>query len=312
MSKFLGIDTSNYTTSVAVFDSCDKSVLQCKRLLPVKSGEKGLRQSDAVFHHTVQLPEVLTQLYDSFDTEISAVGVSSKPRDVEGSYMPCFLVGKNVATAVSLTNRINLHQFSHQAGHIMAALYSCGRLDLVNEEFIAFHLSGGTTEAVLVKPDDDTVFKCEIIAKTLDLNAGQAIDRVGVMLGLDFPCGKELEKMALKSDKKFNIKPSLKGLDCNLSGIENKCKVMLSKGERQEDISLYCIEYIKSTLSEMTIKIIEKYGQKPLVYAGGVMSNSIIRKYIEEKFDGKFASSEFSCDNAAGIALLTAYKEKKL
>ena len=150
MSKFLGIDTSNYTTSVALYDDNEKKIIQHKKLLPVRNGEKGLRQSDAVFHHTVQLPEVLEQLYASCDSEISAVGVSTKPRDVEGSYMPCFLVGKNAATAVSLTNKINLHQFSHQSGHIMSALYSCERRELVENEFIAFHLSGGTTEAVLV------------------------------------------------------------------------------------------------------------------------------------------------------------------
>ena len=101
MSFVLGIDTSNYTTSCALLDTADMSVRSCKKLLPVKQGERGLRQSDAVFHHTKQLPELMKQLFDK-RYDLSAVGYSYAPRCAEGSYMPCFLVGENVAQAVSL------------------------------------------------------------------------------------------------------------------------------------------------------------------------------------------------------------------
>ena len=306
MSDYLGLDTSNYTTSSAIYSN--DVVVQSKKLLPVKEGEKGLRQSDAVFHHTVQMPEVINKLFDNLKYGIKAVGCSSKPCDAPNSYMPCFLVGKNTAFAVSKALGVPYYEFSHQSGHIAAAIYSTGRNDLLEKEFIAFHLSGGTTQAILVKPDKETVFKTQLVAESLDLKAGQAIDRVGLMLGLKFPCGAELEKLALQSDSKFNIKVQLKGNDCCLSGLENQCKKMLDN-YKKEDVALYCIEYIKKVLSEMTGNLQNVYGNIDFLYAGGVMSNSIIRNYISDKFNGYFAKPEFSCDNASGIAYLTYLRE---
>ena len=308
MNNYLGFDTSNYTTSAAVFCG-DKTVFSEKKLLPVKKGERGLRQSDAVFHHTNSMPMIVENLFSHFGGKISAVGCSNKPRDIENSYMPCFSVGKNTAYSISKAMGIPYYEFSHQQGHIAAALYSLYRFELFEKEFIAFHLSGGTTEALLVKPNKEKIISTSLIAQSLDLNAGQAIDRIGVLLGYDFPCGKEIENSALKSDKKFNINIKLFGDDCSLSGLENKCKKMIEQNESKEDISLFCLEYIKLTLSKMTENLIKKYGDLPLVFAGGVMSNSIIRQYIEEKYDGLFAKPEFSRDNAVGISVLTYLKE---
>lgn len=187
----LGIDTSNYTTSVAIYDG-ENILKNCKKLLPVKDGERGLRQSDAVFYHTNQLADVFDEAFDSFNGKLDAIAVSSRPRDVEGSYMPCFTVGVNSARILAKALKVPLYTVSHQAGHITAALYSAKKLELMNEKFIAFHVSGGTTEALLVQKGTENPLDIEIIAKTLDLNAGQLVDRVGVMLGLHFPCGAEL------------------------------------------------------------------------------------------------------------------------
>lgn len=240
MSDFLGIDTSNYTTSAAIYESPHNVLLQEKMLLPVKKGEKGIRQSDAVFHHTVQLPEIIDKLFTKTGKrDISAVGVSYAPRRLEGSYMPCFLTGISAATAVSRALSVPLYRFSHQEGHIAAALYSAGRLELLNEPFIAFHVSGGTTEAVLVNPDNEHIINAEIVASSSDLKAGQAIDRVGVMLSLNFPAGPELEKLSEKSNAVFKIKPSMKNADCSLSGVENKCKKMLTENYEKSDIALF-------------------------------------------------------------------------
>lgn len=311
MAEFLGIDTSNYTTSVSVYNDDTNAVFQAKKLLPVKEGSLGLRQSDAVFHHTVQLPMMFDELFSERNFDISAVGVSVSPRDEEGSYMPCFLAGVSSAKAISNVNNIPLYTFSHQAGHIAAALYSSDSMDLIDKEFIAFHLSGGTTEALLVQPDKEKIFKISLVAKTLDLKAGQAIDRVGVMMGLQFPCGKELDKFASDSNKEYKIKPTMKGTDCCLSGLENKCAKMIENGDKKEDIAKYCITYISRALEEMTKSLINEYGNLPLVYAGGVMSNSIIGRDFSERFSGRFAKPEFSSDNAAGISILTAIMEKR-
>ena len=222
--------------------------------------------------------------------------------------MPCFLVGVNAAKCVAAALNKPVYGFSHQAGHIMAALYSADKLELKDKKFIAFHVSGGTTEMLLVSPNAERAFDVEIIGETLDLNGGQAVDRAGVMLGLRFPCGKELEKLALASDKTFNPKICVKEGNCSLSGLENQCAAMNKKGDTAEDISRFCLDFIGKTIEKMTEYALEKYGDLPLVYAGGVMSNTIIRKRIESKFNAVFAKPDFSCDNAAGTAVLAAVK----
>lgn len=302
MSGFLGIDTSNYTTSVAFYS--DSGVTQCKRLLPVKEGERGIRQSDAVFHHTKAYPELLDELLSRTGTDIKAVGVSTTPTTVAGSYMPCFLVGESCAKAISSSLNIPLYTFSHQQGHIAAALYSAGRLDLVKEKFLAFHVSGGTTDLVLCEPDGK-IFKVTPVSSSSDLKAGQAVDRIGVKMGLRFPAGAELEKLAEKSNKVFKNKIKLVDGFCSLSGLENKCIKMLQDKETPEDTAKFLLSYISDAICAMTDFALKKYGDLPVVYAGGVMSNKFIKSQITSRFDSYFAEPEFSCDNAAGIAVLT-------
>lgn len=311
MSAFLGIDTSNYTTSAALFDSEANTIIQSKKLLPVKAGELGLRQSDAVFAHVKQLGDMVQNVFDEYREEITAIGVSTRPRDIDGSYMPCFLVGEMAASCLGAALKVPVLPFAHQQGHVAAALYSAGRLDLFLERFIAFHLSGGTTEALLVEPSAERIIRCTKIGGSMDLKAGQAVDRIGVMLGLPFPAGKYLEKLALKSDRKFKIKPVMKGTECCLSGVENKCRKMLENGEKPEDIALFCLKSVEAALCGMTDATLSEYGKLPLVYAGGVMSNCIIRNTIENKYGGIFAKPEFSSDNAAGIAVLAAEAYKR-
>lgn len=311
MSAFLGIDTSNYTTSAALFDSEANTIIQSKKLLPVKAGELGLRQSDAVFAHVKQLGDMVQNVFDEYREEITAIGVSTRPRDIDGSYMPCFLVGEMAASCLGAALKVPVLPFAHQQGHVAAALYSAGRLDLFRERFIAFHLSGGTTEALLVEPSEERIIRCTKIGGSMDLKAGQAVDRIGVMLGLPFPAGKYLEELALKSDRKFKIKPVMKGTECCLSGVENKCRKMLENGEKPEDIALFCLKSVEAALCGMTDATLSEYGKLPLVYAGGVMSNCIIRNTIENKYGGIFAKPEFSSDNAAGIAVLAAKAYKR-
>lgn len=305
---YIGFDTSNYTTSVAVFDG--EHMLNKRRLLTVKSGERGLRQSDAVFQHTVNMPSLISEI--SVDkNNIRAVAVSSRPRNIDGSYMPCFLVGINNAVSVSKFSGAPLYKTSHQVGHILAGLYSIQRLDLINEPFVAFHISGGTTEALLVEPDNDKIITAKIIAQSSDLKAGQAIDRAGVMMGLPFPCGKELDRLSLLSDKEYKIKPSMNGLDCSLSGVENKAKKLFENGESKEDISKFVLTYVANAIDEMTQRIIDTYGNIPIMFVGGVMSNTLIRNQITKKYNAYFAEPDLSCDNACGIAIYAYLKDRK-
>lgn len=310
MSVFVGFDTSNYTTSVAVYDDEKNIMISRKKLLPVEDGEKGLMQSKALFCHIRQLPEVMEAAFSSLsEFEIKGVGVSNKPRNTDGSYMPVFLAGVSAAAAVAASHKIPLFKTSHQIGHIIAALYNSNRMDLINQRFIAFHVSGGTTEALLVTPDDEHILNCEIVAKSLDLKAGQAIDRVGVMLGLSFPAGAELDRLSQNGVCPEFPKPILKGNNCCISGLENKCISMLEKGEKPENISRFAIEFICQVIEKMTSGLKRDYGDIPFLYVGGVMSNSIIKKRISD-IGGIFCDSQFSSDNATGIAVSAAIKYK--
>ncbi|MFI3325336.1 MAG: peptidase M22 [Clostridia bacterium] len=304
MGTFLGIDTSNYTSSGALFYE-DGTINQAKKLLPVSQGQLGLRQSDALFHHTKQLSSVLNQLLPS---DIKAVGVSNKPRNVEDSYMPCFLAGVNTAEVLAKALDVPIHYFSHQQGHL-AALYSVNRLDLLEKDFLAFHLSGGTSEGLLVK--NTLKGDIEIISETLDLNAGQVIDRVGKMLEFPFPSGKYLEELALNFNGSFKIKTAVKGNNFALSGVENLCLKMLKDGKTKEEISAFCLEYIIKTIDKVLENLIEKHKGLEIVFSGGVASNSIMRERFSGKYQAYFAEPIYSADNAAGIAVLTAYKHGK-
>lgn len=311
MSKYLGIDTSNYTTSVCLYDDSTNTVIQKRKLLPVSKGELGLRQSDAVFHHTQQLPTLVEELFAQAKCnkdDISAIGASVTPRKTEGSYMPCFTVGSATARILSCALNVPLFELSHQQGHIASALYSTDRLDLLNKKFLAFHVSGGTTDALLVNSDSayTDILPVQLVGKTLDLNAGQLVDRVGLMLGCDFPCGKQLEALALECKESLKVKPTVKGTDCCLSGVENICKKALDSGKDKSYVAALCLKYIEETLYTMTNTILECYGKMPVIFAGGVMSNSIIRESLTHRLDCTFCQSDYSTDNACGIAVLTS------
>ena len=303
---FVGFDTSNYTTSCAVCDEQGRVIANLKIPLPVAEGQRGLRQSDAVFAHTKNLPAITKELTNALKgyTPI-AVGVSVRPRDAEGSYMPCFLSGRVAAGAFASALDIPIHEFSHQNGHVMAALYSSGRTDeLMQKQFLAFHVSGGTTEVLRVTPNG-VGFDIELVGETDDINAGQAIDRVGVAMGLSFPCGRELEALAAEYKGKIYKHPvTVRACRCSLSGAENiALKIYRETGDKRA-AAAFVFDFICKTLIKMTEDAMAKYGESPVLYAGGVMSNHLMRGELSALFDASFAEPAFSADNAAGIALL--------
>ena len=295
----LGIDTSNYTTSAALYDG--ERVVQRKRPLTVKPGELGLRQSDALFRHTMQLPELLEELLADAGGSIAAVGVSDRPRAVEGSYMPCFLAGVSVARSVAAAMNIPLRSYSHQQGHLAAALFSAGRMELLREEFLALHVSGGTTELLLVRPE----LQAEILGGTADLNAGQLADRVGVMLGFAFPAGKALDDLARGGQLPRKLNPSVEGMTGHFSGLENQCRQMRGEGVPPPDIARHCLESVAEILVRIAGVARERHGGLPLVCSGGVCCSEVLRARVREAYpEACFAEPDYSADNAAGLAVL--------
>lgn len=311
---YVGFDTSNYTTSIAVCTADGRVVANLKRMLPVKEGQRGLRQSDAVFEHVRNLPfltEELSAFLRAGDYRPLAVGVSVRPRDAEGSYMPCFLSGKAAALSFAAADGLPVHTFSHQNGHVMAALYSSGRRKFLEETFFAFHVSGGTTELLLCEPNGSD-FRIRTVGETKDLHAGQVIDRIGVAMGLSFPCGKELEVLAASHTGKVSRHPvCVRDGCCNLSGAENLALRMLREGRSREETAAFVFDFIGRSLLAMGEQAQAAYGNFPFLFAGGVMSNRLMRKRLSERFDAAFAEPEFAADNACGIALLCAAAEQK-
>lgn len=308
--RFLGVDTSNYTTSLALYDDATGKIIQKRQMLPVGPGKLGLRQSDAVFMHVKQLPGLVEELLEG-EAPIECVGVSVRPRDAEGSYMPCFLPGELTARSISAAMQAPLFEFSHQAGHIAAALYGADKLEMAQRPFLAFHVSGGTTECLAVTPGENKPFEIEILAETLDLNAGQVIDRVGAMLDMRFPSGPALEKLAGESNRMYKPKPVLKGLDCCLSGVENQCRAMLDQGTEPADIACYCQGFIAETIYLIAKQVQVLHPGLPFVFAGGVISNVYIRKVLSSLENILYAPPQFSSDNAVGTAVLASLSRKR-
>lgn len=301
----LGLDTSNYTTSAAVYDG--EGGRNQGRLLGVRPGELGLRQSDALFQHVKHLPEVVEALLgeEGLGT-VQAVGASTRPRAVEGSYMPCFLAGASQGQVLSQVLGVPFYAFSHQQGHLAAAAWSAGRLDLLDRPFLAWHLSGGTTELLRVEPEEDGVaVRAEILGGTSDISAGQLIDRTGVLLGLPFPAGKGVEKLSRQAQKREYYKVKVNSLTFSLSGMENKVRQMVQRGEEPAEIAWFAQETVCRVVQACTKAAMEVYPGLPVLCSGGVASNGRLKELLRQNCGALFAQPQFSTDNAMGTAVLT-------
>ena len=301
----IGFDTSNYTTSIAFFDGMDG--LNCSKLLPVKAGELGLRQSDAVFHHTKSLPELSGRLFSNVDIgDVTAVGVSTRPRAVDGSYMPCFMVGYSHAKMMSDALHVPLVECSHQQGHVAASLWSAGRLDLMDVPHLAWHLSGGTTELLLVEPEGKNV-KCRRIGGTTDISAGQLIDRTGQLLGQPFPAGKHIDALSHEAKNKDLFKVKCPRMEFSLSGVQNKVNAYHENCQDAAETAGYVLRCVCHAVFAATKNAMQNYPGLPVVFSGGVASNAMLREKIK-LLNPVFAKPEFSTDNAMGVAVL-AYRQ---
>lgn len=298
--RTVGFDTSNYTTSVAAFDG--RGGESVSRLLPVKTGELGLRQSEALFSHVKRLPELSDRLFAQIPAgSVDAIGVSTRPRAVEGSYMPCFLAGESQARVLGAALHVPVFSFSHQQGHVAAVLWSAGRLDLLGRDFLAWHLSGGTTELLLVHSSADGNVLCERLGGTTDISAGQLIDRTGQLLQFDFPAGKALDAACagLTDGDWFRVK--VRDFEFSLSGVENQVRRFREQGASDAKTSYFALRTIVEAVRTAT-KNAQKVYPLPVVFSGGVASNSMLRRRMAESV---FGAPQFSTDNAMGIAVLT-------
>ena len=297
----IGFDTSNYTTSIACFNGVEGE--NCSQLLPVKPGQLGLRQSDALFAHVKSLPELSGRLFSNVEPgSIAAVAVSTRPRAVEGSYMPCFLAGVAQAKLLSDALHVPLFEVSHQQGHVAAALWSAGRLDLMDKPHLAWHLSGGTTELLLIEPDGKNV-KATKIGGTTDISAGQLIDRTGVMLDLPFPAGKHLDALSKDATDKSLFKVKCPGMEFSLSGVQNKVEQYHAANGNPAETAGYALRCVIHAVITATKNAQKQYPGLDVVFSGGVASNALLRE-LTKPLKPVFAQPKYSTDNAMGVAVL--------
>ena len=312
----LGIDTSNYKTSVALTDTSGRILADIREFLKVRQGERGLRQSDALFQHVEKLPELVRQAFDQAGpVNLRAVSVSNRPRPIEGSYMPVFKAGVSTALSIGAACGVPVYEFSHQEGHLEAAAASCGFKN--EKQFLAYHLSGGTCELLLASKTENG-YHLDIIGGTKDISFGQVLDRVGVFLGYDFPAGAALDRIALSAGEESKVlkKIPLSGLFVNLSGIDTQCRraVSLSEDEKEgqgvvDAVIRELFTRIAEALAKLTEEAIKETGIRKILFSGGVACSESIRRHLDEMLRGKSAEVAFgtplmSQDNAVGTALL--------
>lgn len=296
----LAFDTSNYTTSVAVFNGTEGH--NVSRLLDVEKGCLGLRQSDALFSHVKRLPELTDRLFSDIGTvKIDAIGVSTRPRAVEGSYMPCFLAGHSQAKVLGSALSVPVYEFSHQQGHIAASLWSSAHMELMDKPHLAWHLSGGTTELLLVTPEGVSVH-AEKIGGTTDISAGQLIDRTGKLLGLSFPAGKQLDALSRGATDTSFFRVKVNGTDFSISGVQNK--VQDYHKDNDTETAAYALRSLIGAIVTATKNALKTYPDCPVVFAGGVASNMMLREACTD-LPAIFCPPQYATDNALGTAILT-------
>lgn len=313
---YLGIDTSNYTTSIAVVDQNGHVLFDKRIVLTVKPGEIGLRQSDAFYQHVMNLPGIFFELPQDLIQAIAAIGVSCRPRNVEGSYMPVFNAGVQFAKVIAKSLDRPMYYYAHQDGHVMAALEP--DLEVKHKKLLNLHVSGGTTELFTSEWSDiHHYFETRIIGGSKDLSIGQLIDRIGVYLNFPFPSGPSMEKYLmdhapmLQLEKKY-LPLKLEQGFFNLSGIENKIKQLHEKGTHQDILMLSLFKELGDMLYKLLHQAIQTEKPDCLILAGGVMSNHWIRQALARlstdypKLHFIMTPTELCTDNAVGIAKMAS------
>ena len=329
---YLGMDTSCYTTSVALLDEAGALVGEARQVLSVKPGRCGLQQSEMVFQHTRNLPRLVEEAVEQVlqservegaevglagatglpglaaeGYELAAIGVSGYPRPLETSDMPAFLAGLSVARSLAAITGAKLEVISHQENHLEAGLWSAGGPDV--ERFLLLHASGGTTDVLLAERQQDGRYRITEVGGSLDLHAGQFVDRIGVALGLQFPTGPALETLAQQAELPLELPVSVRKLQVSLSGPCTAALRKLEAGAEPAALALGVEHALAETFARVLRNGAQEYRVRDVLLVGGVGSNKYIRQHVEQKLAKLrypvrlwVPEGRFSCDNATGCA----------
>jgi N6-L-threonylcarbamoyladenine synthase len=290
---------------MALVDGRQGLIWEKRFSLPVQKGGLGLRQSEAVFAHLKSLPGIWAEgAFFLKEASLAGVSASTRPRPQAGSYMPVFKVGEAFGKIIARTLDLAFLPSTHQEGHVMGGLWSAG---LPEGRYLVWHLSGGTTELLEVLEGPPGTLSLKLIGGTEDLNAGQFIDRLGVKMGLPFPAGRELEKIARGgAPGAVKLPVAVKGTQISFSGPASAAQRLLEKGCPPEDLARAVETCIADSLFSAVNSLPSPERYDALLLVGGVAANSFIRERLAARLEGwtvKGADPRFAGDNAVGLAV---------
>ena len=314
MDAFLGIDTSCYTTSICAVDRQFRVLTDQRRILAVAMGKRGLSQSNMVYRHTRNLPDLAEQVCrDLAGYTVRAVAVTDQPRRRDDSYMPAFLAGLGCARTLAAMLDVPLYRISHQENHLLAVLRTTGTIE--RAPFYGIHLSGGTTDLLYAVPDDRGL-DITRIGGSADISAGQFIDRVGVALHLPFPAGLYVDRAAAQWPGRVKgAAVSCHDGEISFSGRESEAQRLVSRGGVPAgELCRWTLVTIWRGLEKL-LDTARNDGMAHMLAAGGVMSNGYLRRQmrqycIHHGICLHLAADGYSADNASGAAFWAAWQER--
>lgn len=305
MKRFLGIDTSCYTTSAAVLNEQGGLEWDERIMLTVQPGKRGLSQSEMVYQHVRNLPVLFRRFGHDLGSSLTAIGVSAFPRRRTDSYMPAFLAGRGAAEILSAADDIPLFLFSHQENHAMAALRE--NPSLWGRDFYMLHLSGGTNDFLHASWTEGQMHMEELCCSS-DISAGQYIDRIGVALGLPFPAGPALEQLAARAEGDTYRAPVARGKEgFSFAGPESQVRRDMAAGQFTPAQIAHGVLWSVGEALTLAFRRISLERGLPLIAAGGVTENRFLREVLSKLAEEAglmplFPPPGCSRDNATGNA----------
>jgi len=301
----LGIESSCDETSLAVYDSEKKEILATFTSSQAELHSKfgGVVPEVASRNHILKLESLFEQCMEEANItpqDIDAIGVTNAP-----GLIGALFVGVSFAKALGYALKIPVVPVNHLSAHILAAELQHKEL---KAPYLALIISGGHTHIY----DVDESYNFDLLARTIDDAAGESFDKVAKMLGLGYPGGPMIEKLAETGDEnKISLPIAIKNRpDFSFSGLKTAVLNKINDGtETEQDIAASFQKTVAETLMLKTLRMAKSIGRKKIVVAGGVACNGYIRRAFMAKTDYEvyFPSPRLCTDNGDMIAF-TAHK----
>ena len=300
--RILAIETSCDETAVAVLENKTNVLVNLvASQIDVHKKFGGVVPEVAARHHFENMKYLLSETFDKVNPEsLDYVAVTYGP-----GLVGALLVGVSAAKGISLSLGIPIVGVNHLHGHISSIYLAYPNL---KPPFVVLLASGGHTEIVLVRENS-----LRVLGKTLDDAAGEAFDKVARVLGLGYPGGPEIDRIARNGDPNYcqfpRPKINDKDYDFSFSGLKTAVLYFLRKypNARVEDVAASFQKAVVDVLVKKVFRAARDSGVRKIVVVGGVSANSMLRKDMSEKalelgYEVFFPPVKYATDNALMIA----------